>query len=292
MKTICRAWLPLLTLLFLVAQPAIAASPERDIVSVTSEEPLPAAEVMPGLLTGQRIMNDLRDALELVRAGVLDAAAPGLESVLGALRDLQNGEGPVPPLPASYRTDGELWLPVRAQLLQVELDAPDLLPRPKPGQAGGQVANLPAKARRIYRLPVEITAQRVEQALHQVRIGNQEQAQQLLEAALQGAQPSLELEHQSLISAYYDVESAVAAAPRWDDETRNRLRRAAEALYRESGAGHLADRLQTQADRATPDLRQLQDLALTLRKRVAGDAGPASSSTSTPTTDTRPVSSK
>ena len=209
-----------------------------------------------------------------MRGGVLEAASPGLEVLVDELRSLRAGDGPAPPLPVSYRSGGELWLPVEVQLLRVRLDAPDLLARPRAGQAGGQVGNLPAKARRIERLPVGRTVQRVERVLHLVKTGEQEQAQQLLEAALRETQSSLVLEHGPLILAYYGVESALAAAPRWDDAIRDRLRQAAEALNGEAGAADLADRLQSWADRLTPDPRGLQDLAVALRKRIVLAAGP------------------
>jgi hypothetical protein len=218
-------------------------------------------------------MDGLRGALELVLGGVLKAASPGLESLVDELRHLQAGDGPAPPLPAAYRSDGELWLPVGVQLLRVRLDAPDLLPRPRPEQAGGDVGNLPAKARRIERLPVGLTVQRVERVLHFVNTGGQEQAQQLLEAVLRETQSSLVLEHRPLILAYYEVESALAAAPPWDDALRGRLREAAEALDGEAGATDLADRLQAQADRLVPYRQGLQDLAVALRDRIVLEAG-------------------
>jgi hypothetical protein len=274
MKTIHWAWLLFLVPPLLAAQPMKPESPERDIVAKVSATPLPDSESVPGLLTGKRVMDGLQGALELVRGGVPEAASPGLETLLDELRQLQEGEGPAPPLPASYRSGGEQWLPVRAEVLQVQLDAPDLLPRPRPGHNGGQVGNLPAKARRTDWLPVGRTAQRVEKVRHLVNTGGKEQAQEILEAALQGTQSSLVLEHRPLILAYYGVETALAAAPRWDDAMRERLRQAGEALDGEAGSADLADRLQAQADRLTLDLRGLQDLALALRKQVVQAAGP------------------
>jgi hypothetical protein len=276
MKTIRWAWLLFFTPPLLWADSSFhPMSPEQDIVSVISATPLSDTEPVPGLLSGQRIMADLRSALELVRGGVPEAARPGLEELANELPQLQSGEGSASPLPASYRSEGELWLPVRAQLLRVRLDAPDLRPRPRPDHAGGQVGNLPAKARRIDWLPVELTERRVEEALHLLAAGEsgQEQARQLLEAALQGPRSRVELEHRPLILAYYQVQSALASAPRWDDSTRDSLRRAAEALDVETGLTGLADRLQAQADRSTPDQRELQDLAAGLRKRILATVG-------------------
>jgi len=273
MRTIHWAWLLLFAPLLLAAQPVPPESPEQDVVAILSATPLSDTESVPGLLSGQSIMDGLRGALELVRGGVPKAASPGLETLLDELQQLQAGDGLASPLPASYHSGGELWLPVHAELLQVGLDAPDLLPRPRPEQAGGQVDNLPAMARRIERLPVGLTAQRVERVLHLVNTGGQEQARQLLKAALRGTESSLVLEHRSLILAYYGVEAALAAAPRWDDPIRDRLRQAAEALHGEAGAAKISDRLQAQADRLTLDLRGLQDLALALRKQIVLTAG-------------------
>jgi hypothetical protein len=275
MKTIRWALLFLFSPLLLAAQPETSESPEQDIVAVISASPLSDTEPMPGLLSGQRIMDSLRSALELIRGGVPDAAPPGLEELRQELRSLQSGEGVASPLPASYHRDGELWLPVKAQLLQVRLDAPDLLPRPRPDHAGGRVGNLPAKARRIDWLPVGLTEQRVAEALPLLSAGEagQDRAQQMLEAALQGLDSSQVLEHRSLILAYYGLENALAAAPRWDESIRDRLRRAAESLNAEAGSTKLADRLQAQADRSTPDLRELQELAMALRERILSEAG-------------------
>lgn len=276
MKTLGSVWLLMLFPLLLVAHPASAASPERDIVAILSATSLPDGQSLPGLLTGLRLMNGMRDALELVRGEVPKAAAPGLESIVAELRQLQAGVGPHPQLPASYRRGGELWLPVRAGTLQVRLDALGLLPRPRPGQAGGRVGNLPARAQRIVWLPVGRTIQLLAQARHWLPIetGGRERAQRLLAAALGSPQSSIVLEDRSLLLAYYDLQSALAAAPDGSPAVRDRLRRAAEALADDAGTADLADRLQAQADRLTPDLRGLQDLALALRKRIALAAGP------------------
>jgi hypothetical protein len=262
-----------------------AMSPERDIVTVVSATPVPDSGMVPGLLAGQRITNDLRGALELVRGGVPEAASPGLESLLARLRRLLAGDGPAASLPASYRSNGELWLPVQAQSLQVRLDAPDLLPRPRPGHAGGKIGNLPARARRIDWLPVGRTIRLVAAARHGLHTGKpgRERAQRLLAAALRLPHSDLTLEHGTLISAYYDVENALAVAPRWDRAIRDRLRRAAEDLDDKDADSGLAQRLQAQADRLTPDFRQLQDLAVAMRKQIVLTAGPRCGPTS-PTT--------
>ena len=273
MKTIHWSWLGFFVPLLLVAQPVATLSPERDIVAVVSSTTLSDSETVPGLLAGQRIMDGLGNALELVRGGVPEAASPGIEMLLDELRRLRAGDDSAPPLPASYWSDGELWLPVRAQLLRVRLDAPDLLPRPRPGHVGGRVGNLPAKARRIDRLPVERTTQQVGRILPLVNSGEREQARQQLEAALRGVQSSLVLEDRPMILAYYGVESALGAAPRWDEAIRDQLREVAGALDSSAAAVALADRLQAQADRLTLDLRGLQGLALALRKQIALAAG-------------------
>lgn len=279
MKTTRSALVPLLVPLLFVVQPTSAASPERDIVEIVSAAPLSDGQSVPGLLTGQRFMDGLRDAEELVRGDVPEAAAPGLEAIIGELRQLQSGGGPDPQLPPSYWSDGELWLPVRAETLHVLLDAPVLLPRPRPGQKGGQVGNLPARAQRIFWLPVGRTIELVVQARHWLPIEREgrERAQVLLTAAIGLQQPSVVLKDRPLILAYYDVESALAAVPDWSPAVRDRLRRAAETLAGDHDAAELAGRVQAQADRLTPDLRALQDLALALRKQIAVAAGPTQS---------------
>jgi len=271
MKTTSSALVPLLVPLLFVVQPTLAASPERDIVEIVSAGPLSDGQSMPGLLTGQRLMDGLRGAEELVRGDVPEAAAPGLDAIIGELRQLQSGGGPDPQPPASYWSGGELWLPVRAETLQVLIDAPVLLPRPRPGQKGGQVGNLPARAQRIFWLPVGRTIELVLEARHwlPIEMGGRERAQRLLTAAIGPPQSSIVLEDRPLILAYYDVESALAVVPDWTPAVRDRLRRAAEALANDPGTAGLAGRVQAQADRLTPDLRALQDLALALRKQIA-----------------------
>ena len=97
-----------------------------------------------------------------------------------------------------------------------------------------------------------------------------------MEDALRGVESSLILEHRPLILAYYRAEATLAAAPTWDDAARARLQRAAESLNSEPGAADLAARLLTQADRPTPDQHELQELALSLRKRIILTAGDSS----------------
>jgi hypothetical protein len=69
----------------------------------------------------------------------------------------------------------------------------------------------------------------------------------------------------------------LAAVPDWTPAVRDGLRHAAEALADDHDAAELAGRVEVQADRLTPDLRELQDLALALRKQIAVAAGPIQS---------------
>jgi hypothetical protein len=268
-----RVWFPLLLLIFAL-QPVSAATPEQDIVAIESASPLPDPAVVPGLVTGRRLMDALRNALDLVRAQVPEAARDGLEVLDRELRDLRSGQHADSPLPASYQTGGELWLPVQAEQLKVRLDAPDLRLRPEPRGAGGQIGNLPALARRTSWLSVDYSMRRIEGSLSQLDAGSsgRVRAQHLLEAALRGVRSSLILQDRPLILAYYQVEAALAGAPHWDQPFRSQLRHAAETLHETAQFADLADQLQAQADRLTPDLRGLQQLALELRKQLTAAA--------------------
>jgi hypothetical protein len=126
MKAIRWAWLLHLIPPLLAARPAVPPSPDQDIVEVVSATPPSDSESVPGLLARQRMKDGLQGALELVRGSVPKAASPELETLLDEPRRLKAGDGSAEPLPASYRNDGELWLPVRAQSLRVRPDAPDL----------------------------------------------------------------------------------------------------------------------------------------------------------------------
>ena len=55
-------------------------------MAIVSATPLSDSEEVPGLLAGQRILDGLRGALELVRGGVLEAASPGLEMLVDEMR--------------------------------------------------------------------------------------------------------------------------------------------------------------------------------------------------------------
>ena len=74
-----------------------------------------------------------------------------------------------------------------------------------------------------------------------------------------------------MILAYYAVETAVVATLRRDDAIRDRLHQATEALDGKDSA--LTERIQAQADRLTPDLQGLQDVAMALRDCIALQAG-------------------
>jgi hypothetical protein len=126
MKTIRWAWLLLRIPPLLAARPAVPASPNPDMVEVVSTTPPSDSESVPELLARHRMKDGLQGARELVCGSVPEAASSELETLFDELRRLKAGDGPAEPLPTSYRNDGELWLPVRAQSLRVRLDAPDL----------------------------------------------------------------------------------------------------------------------------------------------------------------------
>ena len=277
-----RVWFPLLLCLFAVLRIADAAAPEQDIVAIESSTPLDRPDTLPGLITGQRIMGAMQDAMKLLYGQVPAAVRPVVLNLITELSQLQRGEGPDSPLPTSYQTGDELWLPVRAEQLTVRLDAPDLRLRPTPSSTGGEVGNLPARAQRIAWLPVGRTTQRLEQFLSLLNAGRADRVrtQRLLESTLQGVRTRVELQDRPLILAYYQVEAALAAAPQWNEALRSSLRHSAEALDEQSRRAGLADQIQAEADRLTPDVLALQQLALTLRKQIVKAAGSADAASS------------
>lgn len=271
-------WFPLLLWLLATLQIASAATPEQDIVAIESSAPSARPDTLPGLVTGQRIMDALQDAMNLLHGQIPAAVRPGVRDLIKELRQLMRGDGPDSPLPMSYQTGNELWLPVRAEQLQVRLDAPDLRLRPAPRETGGEVGNLPARAQRITWLPVLRTTRRLEMFLSLLNSGTADRfrSQRLLEETLQGVRSRVELQDRPLILAYYQVEAALSAAPQWNQAVRRRLRLSAEALDEQTRRSGLADQIQAEADRLTPDLLSLQQLALTLRKQIRAVAGSSS----------------
>jgi hypothetical protein len=146
-----------------------------------------------------------------------------------------------------------------------------------PNNTGGEVGNLPARAQRIAWLPVGHTIQRLEQFLSLLNAGQADRVrtQRLLESTLHGVRTRVELQDRPLILAYYQVEAALAAAPQWNETLRSRLRHSAEALDEQTRRTGLADQIQAEADRLTPDVLALQQLSLKLRKQIKKVAGPA-----------------
>ncbi|MGD8587648.1 MAG: hypothetical protein PVG22_02350 [Chromatiales bacterium] len=275
-------WFPLLLVPLVVLHIASAADPEQDIVAIDSTAPLDRPDSLPGLITGQRIMDALQNIMDLLQSRVAAAERPGVQELITELRQLQRGEGPDSPLPASYQTGGELWLPVRAEQLKVRLDAPDLRLRPQTRSQGGNVGNLTARAQRVTWLPVGSTLQHLESLLSLLGASEPDQieARRLLETALHGVRTRTELQDRPLILAYYQVEAALAAVHDWSQTVRGGLRHSAERLAEQADWQDLARQLQAEADRLTPDLLSLQKLAMTLRKRI--EAAADSDSTGSP----------
>lgn len=261
----------------LVAGPVSAApEPEQDIVSVVTVQPAADVDSTPGLLTGERVMDALREALEIVRDGVPEAARAGLAALARDLRALAMGQATEDGLPPADWSTGQPWVPVRVEDLQVELDAPNLLPDPQAGGEGGRVGNLPARARRTVWLPVTGTLERVDQVLALLGAGETERrrAGQLLEDALQLGETRIVLADRPMIVAYYRVEAALGTLGKWDEAVRAGLRQAAASLRDEAHRGDLADRLQAESDRVEPDANGLRELAERLREQIVRDAAP------------------
>jgi hypothetical protein len=260
-------WTVLLLTLLLAIPPADAAAPERDIVAAAEIPPVGSADP-PGLATGMRLLESLRNALALVQGGVPEAARPGLQALIRDLRRLADTTG-----------GAERWLPVRTQTLRVWLNAPDLRPRPRrasDSEHRDHPGNLPARAQRIVRLPVRDVLRRAEAALPLLGAGAPENRKALaeLQAALAGLRSEVTLQHRPLIVAYYDVEAALAATAAHAPVPFHRLRDAASALQGVGAPEALVSALRTQAQHPRADPSALLRLALQLRRRIVAVAGP------------------
>ena len=262
-----------LLILLLSGRSAFADPLERDIVGIESAETQIDTASLPGLVSGESIMYALQDALELVRSGIPRAAAPGLNRLDRELRQLLAGASPDSPLPGRYRRGDELWLPIKAQALRVWLDAPDLLMRRTPRQAQDHDNNLPALAQRTRWLPLRRTAGLIESSLPLVAIGERSRSLRLLREAVRGVRSRMAFEQAQQIHAYYALEAALAKLPHWNEGLRSRLRHAAEQLSGDNKFSDLGTRLRAQADSITPDFRELQGLALDLRRRLISVGG-------------------
>jgi hypothetical protein len=115
-------------------------------------------------------------------------------------------------------------LPVRAEALQVRLQAPDLRPRP-PAEPANQKGKLPAKAQRVTWLLVGLSLRRIDQLFPLLGAGASSLAEglRLLKTLLAATQSRTRLEHRPLILAYYAVEARLSHAPRGDDQASGRL---------------------------------------------------------------------
>ena len=269
-------WLLLSITLCSTGQNLLAYPLEQDIVKIN-----PASEVfpndrLPGLVTGQRIWITLNDALDVVRDGVPKAAEPELVEIDREIRDLAAGRSPDLSLPAGYRVHGETWLPVKAEILNVYLDAPDLRMRAEKSDADNDngLGNLPAQAQRVVWLPLIATANKIEATLPLLAAGNAAhgRAQSLLEDAVQGIQHRLDLLDKPLITAYYTVESIMAKIPNWDPSFSTRLRHAAVSLSKNPQLEKIAGELQQLGEQSRPDYLKLQAMALKLRRLITAKA--------------------
>jgi hypothetical protein len=263
------AWLLLLAL----GVPLPGAAAPGDIIG--TDPSLPAVTVtLPGTDLGQRVLVALRQAQGLVQGGVAEAARPGLVDLYTLLQRLDEGEQWLRSdqgLPASYRTDAGLWLPVRAQRVRVWLDVPVLEPRPQ--DDGAPSHTVPALALRTAWLPVTSTQRLVGDALRALGAGDWglARAHRDLAQALAGVQVSLALDDRRLIDAFLAVEDALAGNPPWSPSLRARMVQGAVDLQ-DLGLDALGRRLREAADRSTADPEGLEGLARALREQLVREA--------------------
>jgi hypothetical protein len=266
------AW-PTAILIFalLFAFSAAGADPVHDVVSIHEVGPV-SADGVPGLLEGRELMDRLSSIRDELRSGVPEVARGGISALLLRIERLVAGRGI--PLPNFYRAEGDLWIPVQAAKVQVVLDAPNLLPRPRPGGEGGVVENLTTRATRIAWLPLARTRDLLEDALRDVaprsEVGGGPPLQRI-EEVLSAVVYTMRFEQQPLLEAYYALERGLGAGRPWPAEVRTALREAARALSR-LHVDDLASQLQAVADEVDPDDASLVDTARALRDRIAQQA--------------------
>ena len=243
----------------------------------------PADSDVPGIDEGAAVLDRLRLTQEILASGVSKEAEQALDSLIRRINTLLMRGAVV--LPASYQSAGELWVPVKADVVQVRVDVPEVLPRPSgEGRREGPVERL-VEALRIDWLPLERTRTRLTDALQGIR-GQQQvplQSRERLAEALAGIRQTTRLTD-PVMEAYRAVKTVLAGGEAWQDGGREELRQAAEGLSAADAADPAARELGNLAESAAPDVGRLALVAAQLRGRIAALQSPETKSGSAPQT--------
>jgi hypothetical protein len=228
----------------------------------------PADSDVPGIDEGAAVLDRLRVTQEILAAGVSKEAEQALDSLIRQINTLLMRGAVV--FPASYQFAGELWVPVKADTVQVPLEVPELLPRPdREGRRESAKERL-VEALRIDWLPLERTRTTLTAALQGV--GDQgdipPESRERLAEALAGIRQTTRLKD-PVMEAYRAVKTVLATSDAWQDSGRDELRQAADGLSAAAPDDPTARELESLAEAAAPDVGRLALVAAQLRERIA-----------------------
>lgn len=222
---------------------------------------------VPGIDEGAEILDRLRVTQEILASGVAREAEQALDSLIRRINTLIMRGAVV--LPASYQSAGAFWVPVKADVVQVRTEVPEVLPRPdREGRREGPAERL-VEALRIDWLPLERTRTRLVDALQDIRgqDGIPVQSRERLAEAIAGIRQTIRLRDPAM-EAYRAVKTVLAGGGAWQNGGRDELRQAADGLSAADAADPAARELGNLAESAAPDLGRLAVVAAQLRGRI------------------------
>lgn len=267
-----RSLRPLVVALLLTSSVAAAASAEEGLAPPGSPEAEGQAATadsdVPGLDEGAAVFERLRVTQEILASGSAKEAAQQLDSLIRRIDTLLMRGAIV--LPTSYLSAGELWVPVKADTVQIRLDVPEILPRPnREGRREAAEERL-VDALRVDWLPLGRTRTLLTDAAQGVsaQAAVAPQSRERLAEALAGIRQTTRLKD-PVMEAYRAVKIVLAGGESWQDQGRDELRQAADALSAADPADPAARELANLAETAAPDVGRLAVTAAQLRGRIA-----------------------
>jgi len=279
--------IPIAALLLMCGVSATAAA-EQEVGMLGSpaaqEQAVTADANVPGLDEGAAVLDRLRVTEEILASGVAKEAEQALDSLIRQVNTLLMRGAVV--FPASYQFAGELWVPAKADTVQVRVEVPEILPRPDREGRRERAEERLVEALRVDWLPLERTGALLTDALQGVRGqgGVPPRSRERLAEALAGIRQTTRLKD-PVMEAYRAVRTVLASSGTWQDGGRDGLRQAADGLSAADPDDPAARELESLAEAATPDVGRLALAAAQLRGRIAARQSPESS----PADASRPV---
>ena len=262
----------LVVALLLMCGVSAAAPAEEGVAKPSSSEAAvsaaPADIDIPGIDEGAAVLDRLRVTQEILASGVSKEAEQALDSLIRRINTLVMRGAVV--FPTSYQFAGELWVPVKADTVQVHLEVPEILPRPnREGRREGAEERL-VEALRIDWLPLQRTRTLLTDTLQGVHGQGDipSASRERLAEALASIRQTTRLKD-PVMEAYRAVKTVLASSEAWQDGGRDELRQAADGLSAADAADPTARELNDLAETAAPDVGRLAVVTAQLRRRIA-----------------------